>query len=152
MKPFIPSPDLCEDNMERYEIVAGGAGDIELLTYHRLNMWKDIHPELVTAIDSSADYTRQWILDKITKGLLHPFIAKANDGKAAGSGCILIIETQPRPSSSMREIPYILSMYTEKQARRHGVATMITLAAVDWCRKKGYDRVVLQASREGRRV
>lgn len=152
MKPFIRASDLSEAEMERYEVVPGGVGDVELLTSHRLNMWKDIQPELATVIDSSEEYTRQWIADKITSGRLFPFIARSTGGKIAGSGCILLRETQPRPSSSMREIPYLLSMYTEKHARRQGVATMITMAAVDWCRKQGYDRVVLHASREGRRV
>lgn len=138
--------------MEAYTVSLGGESDVDLLTSHRLSMWKDIHPELSSVIESTADTTRQWILEKIRQGRLHPFIARSEQGVVAGSGCILINATQPRPSTSKMEVPYLLSMYTEMHARRQGVATMITRAAVDWCRNRGYDRVVLHASKEGRRV
>jgi GNAT superfamily N-acetyltransferase len=52
--------------------------------------------------------------------------------------------------SQFLEVPYLLSLYTEKEFRKKGVARLIVETAIDWCRKNGYDRVNLDASEEGK--
>jgi len=43
-------------------------------------------------------------------------------------------------------------MYTEPEFRRRGVASMVVSKAIEWCRKKGYGRLMLHASEMGRSV
>ncbi len=48
--------------------------------------------------------------------------------------------------------PYLLSMFTEPRFRRRGVATLVVHAAIDWCKKNKYERLMLHASEMGRKV
>jgi GNAT superfamily N-acetyltransferase len=61
--------------------------------------------------------------------------------------------SQPRPVLLGRgEVPYILSMYTEPEFRRRGVASRLVREMVRWSKARGYGRVLLHASRYGRPV
>lgn len=124
--------------------------DLELLVSHRLKMWRDVHPELGPKVQKSAKATREWIRKKLSDGTLVGFVARAPDGKVAGSGCIWIREEQPRPTNPRQRFPYLMSMYTEKEFRRKGVARLILGRALKWCRDHKYERVVLHASDKGR--
>ena len=129
-----------------------GSGDVELLVAHRLNMWRAIHPELASKVDESEELTREWVRAKLAEGKLIGFIARAQDGTVAGSGCIWLRDEQPRPTNPRQVVPYLMSMYTEKGFRRRGVARLIVQGALKWCREHGYDRVVLHASEEGKQL
>ncbi len=133
-----------------FRISYAAADDIELLVAHRLNMWRDIHPELGSKVDESEDATRVWIRKKLARGELVGFIARAPGGKVAGSGCIWIREEQPRPSNPLQKVPYLMSMYTEREFRRMGVARLIVKRAMRWCEEHRYDRLNLHASTQGR--
>jgi len=45
-----------------------------------------------------------------------------------------------------------LSMYTEPDFRKRGVASMVVKEAIRWCRKRRYERLMLHASKMGRGV
>ncbi len=127
-----------------------GPGDVELLVTHRLNMWRDIHPEFGSKVDESEGLTREWIRARLSDGTLVGFIVRARDGTVAGSGCIWLRDEQPRPTNSRLVVPYLMSMYTERAFRRKGVAKLIVQSALNWCREQNYDRVVLHASEAGK--
>ena len=78
------------------------------------------------------------------------FIAQTPDGKVAGSGCVWIREEQPRPTNPRQEIPYLMSVFTEKPYRRKGAARAVVAKALKWCRDQGYERIILHASDAGR--
>jgi GNAT superfamily N-acetyltransferase len=83
----------------------------------------------------------------------YSFIAESDGGKVTGSGAIWLQPVQPRPGARRRShAPYILSMYTERNARNRGVASALVRAMLDWARKRGYVRITLHASRFGRPV
>ena len=126
--------------------------DVSLLTTHRQKMWLDIHPEWAREVRESNKATHDWIEKQLSQKRLVGFIVRAPNGEVAGSGCVWIREEQPRPTNSKMVIPYLMSMYTEKAYRRKGVATLIVKRALRWCRDRGYYRVVLHASKEGRTV
>jgi GNAT superfamily N-acetyltransferase len=118
-------------------------------------MWRDVlelsdHPELKSKVEESAESTREWIRAKLSEGKLVGFIARAQDGTVAGSGCIWIRNEQPRPTNPRQENPYLLSMYTEEAFRRKGVGKAVLRSAVEWGRVHRYERVVLHASKRGR--
>jgi GNAT superfamily N-acetyltransferase len=136
--------------MERFIIQQGSIADLDLLTRHRLMMWKDIYPEKTEVIEATENITRNWIRSKLLNNELTCFIVRDSNGSIAGSGCILIKEDQPRPTSSRLDYPYLLSMYTEKNYRRRGVGSLIVNEAIEWSKKHGFDRIVLHASKDGK--
>ena len=124
--------------------------DSELLVKHRLSMWRDILPESAMHVTGTEERTLEWIREKLSSGELVGFIAKTEEGQIAGSGCIWIREQAPLPMSQFLEVPYLMSLYTEREFRRRGVARLIVEVAIAWCRAHGYDRVNLDASEEGK--
>ncbi len=134
----------------RFTITLAGPDDVELLVSHRLNMWRDIHPELGSKVDKSEGLTRTWIRKRIADGRLIGFIATTEGGRVAGSGCVWIREEQPRPTNPGNEFPYLMSMYTEPPFRRKGVARLILKRALKWSEDNGYERMIPHASEQGR--
>ena len=134
----------------KFNIQRATLNDTELLVKHRLSMWCDILPDLGMPVAGTEERTREWIMEKLSSGKLIGFIAKTEERRVAGSGCIWIREQAPLPMSSFLEVPYLMSLYTEKEFRRRGVARLILETAIAWCRTQGYDRVNLDASEEGK--
>ena len=138
--------------MEEFTISPGNMHDLEILARHRILMWAEIYPELADAIAASEETTRDWIKVKLLEGSMIPFMARTSDGKVAGSGCILIKEDQPRPTDKSVYTPYLMSMFTEREYRKKGVATGIVAASIKWCREHGYGSITLHASKAGRGI
>ena len=134
----------------KFNIQYATVRDSELLVKHRLSMWSDILPESAMHVTGTEERTLEWIREKLSSGELVGFIAKTEEGQIAGSGCIWIREQAPLPMSQFLEVPYLMSLYTEREFRRRGVARLIVEVAIAWCRAHGYDRVNLDASEEGK--
>ncbi len=134
----------------RFNIQYATLDDTEILVKHRLSLWCDIHPERVMSATGTEERTLEWIREKLSSDKLVGFIAKTEEGEVAGSGCIWIREQPPLPISRFLEVPYLMSLYTEKEFRRRGVARLIVETGIAWCRAHGYDRVNLDASEAGK--
>ncbi|MDA4119930.1 MAG: GNAT family N-acetyltransferase [Thaumarchaeota archaeon] len=133
-----------------FNLAYAGPDDVDLLVEHRLNLLREVHPELGTKIQESEEWTREWIRKRLSDGSLVGLLAKAQDGKVVGSGCIWLREEQPRPSNPRMIGPYLMSMYTEPEFRRKGAARLIVQTALNWCKERGYERVSLHASEAGK--
>ena len=131
-------------------LVYAGQGDVELLVAHRLSLLREVHPELETKIEESGEWTREWIRKRLAEGSLIGLLAKAQDGKVAGSGCIWLRDDMPRPTNPRMIAPYLMSMYTAPEFRRKGVARLIVQSALKLCKERGYERVNLHASEVGK--
>ena len=124
--------------------------DTELLAKHRLSMWRDILPEMEMPVVGTEERTLEWIREKMCSGKLVGFVARTKEGQVAGGCCVWIREQPPLPMTPFLEVPYLMSLYTEREFRRRGVARVVAETAIAWCRERGYDRVNLDASEEGR--
>jgi GNAT superfamily N-acetyltransferase len=133
-----------------FNLVYAGLEDVELLAAQRLNLLREVHPELGTKIEESEVRTREWIRKRLADGRLTGFVVRTQDGKVAGSGCIWLRDEQPRPTNLSMVAPYLMSMYTAPEFRRKGVARLIVQSALKWCREHGYERVNLHASEAGK--
>ena len=136
--------------MDDFTVEYSGLESLEILLSHRMQMWKEIYPNMSANDEKFSSLTREWLEEKLGDKTMVAILVKDREGKIAGSGCILIQEDQPRPNSIMIRRPYLLSMYTEKNLRRMGVATIIVKNAIKWARDHGFDRMTLHASETGK--
>ena len=136
----------------KFEVCVATLEDVDLLVNHRLKMVKEIFPQYASQVQCIESQTREWISKKLSDGKLIGFIAKTQDGQAAGSGCIWIRETQPSVITRCLEAPYLMSVYTEERFRRKGVARLVAQTALSWCKTQGYDRINLHASENARQL
>jgi GNAT superfamily N-acetyltransferase len=96
---------------------------------------------------------RRWARAGLRSGELRAYVVEGPSGRPAGSGAVWLAPQQPRPGRyAGPRMPYILSMYTERWARGHGVASRIVRAMVDWATAEGFARIYLHASDMGRPV
>ncbi len=141
-----------DKHMAEFRVSFGSINELDLLTEHRILMWKDIHPDLIERIEGHRELTRNWIKEKLSSRNMIALIVKSEAGVVAGSGCVLIKEDQPRASTTKVFYPYLLSMFTIPEYRHKGVASLIVKEAIKWSLENGYDRISLHASDKGKSV
>lgn len=96
---------------------------------------------------------RRWFVRERRARRLFGFVIDASDGEPAGSGVVWLQPSQPRPARLSRcSMPYIMSMFTEREFRGRGVATRLVEEMVRWANRRGYRRIFLHASAAGRPV
>jgi len=114
-------------------------------------MWGELRRYPKADLDEHDGTYARWVRRGLRTRRFLAFVVEAPSRTVAGSGCLWLMPSQPRPGALGRgEIPYILSMYSEPEFRHRGVASMIVKAMVDWSRQRGFARVLLHASRFGR--
>jgi len=126
--------------------------DLEILVGHRRKMWEDLGMKDKSALTKADRVYRKWTRSGFKNETLVGWVAESEEGTAVGSGCIWLRPAQPRPNRNEQVQPYLLSMYTEPRFRRKNVATKVVKEAIKWCRKDGYTRLILHASKYGRRL
>jgi GNAT superfamily N-acetyltransferase len=113
-------------------------------------MFEDMGAHDLFALDSSDLVYRKWIKDALRRGKVVGWIVEV-DGQLADSGCIWLQHSLPNPHGETKLVrPYLFSMYTESEFRRRGVASLILRGSVAWCKKNGFQRMRLHASKKGR--
>lgn len=130
----------------------GEPKDVDLLVRHRRRMWEDIGGHEESALDAADTPYRAWLEARLRDGTLAAFITEELSVGAVASGCVWLQPVQPRPNYPGEAMPYLLSMYTEPAHRGRGHAEAIVRAAMAWARERGYPRMSLHASLQGRRI
>jgi GNAT superfamily N-acetyltransferase len=126
--------------------------DLDLLVQHRHRMFEEMtRPTEEELAVHDASY-RSWAREMMRKRLLHAYVVETSGGKPAASGGVWLRDMQPSPGHPHGMVPYVLSVYTRPEFRRKGLASMIVQEATEWARKHGYYKVVLHASKTGRKV
>ncbi len=125
--------------------------DLGVLVHQRRGMWRDMGVGTAAELDEADTVFRRWARQRLRTGKLVGFLAVA-DGRIVSGGCVWLQEIQPRPGLRARVVPYFLSMYTEPEYRRQGIAKRIVEEAVRWSRGHGYPRISLHASEMGRSI
>lgn len=120
--------------------------DLDLLVRHRRGMWEEIADFLRDELDAADAAYRRWARPRLRNGGLVGFVAETAAGVPAASACLWVMPSQPRPGWKGTRVPYLLSMFTEPEFRRRGLATRILRASIRWARDRGYDHVLLHAS------
>jgi GNAT superfamily N-acetyltransferase len=126
--------------------------DLDTLVQQRRAMWMDLGVK-DPARHHKADKTyRRWAETRMRNHQLMGWVVEGQRGAIAGGGCLWLQPIQPNPKRTKTLQPYLLSMYTNPDFRRRGVASMIVGKAIEWSRIHGYERLMLHASEMGRSV
>lgn len=116
-------------------------------------MFEEIGRRTKRAMDLHDRGYRRWARRGMRRREFFAFVVEGPDGRIAGSGAIWLQPQQPRPGRLMvGRLPYVLSMYTEPDARGRGVASRLVGRMVRWAAARGYPRIFLHASSMGRPV
>lgn len=115
-------------------------------------MWRDMGVGDKKSLDRADVVYRQWARQHLRSGDFRAWLAENSEGKILGGGALRLQPVQPRPGYERGVQPYLLSMYTERASRGHGVASRVVREAVNWTRKNGYPSLRLHASEMGRGV
>ncbi len=116
-------------------------------------MWEAIGGRSREELDRADPIYRDWVVRESRSGRFLAFLVVDPQGHALGSGAIWLAPTQPRPGRLAGEsMPYILSMFTEPDARGQGIASRIVRAMIAWATRRGFRRIYLHASEQGRPV
>jgi len=115
-------------------------------------MWKDIGGRTKQELDAADPVYRRWARQRLQNGSLVGFIIETPAGAPVASGCVWVMDSQPRPGWAGTTQAYLLSVFTEPEQRGKGHATRITREAMKWARARGIERMTLHASNQGRNV
>lgn len=115
-------------------------------------MWEDMGEREEEALDAADPVYRRWARQRMKTGRFLGWIAEDSKGRAVASGALWLQPVQPRPGRTHRQVPYLMSMYSEPEYRGRGLATDIVHEAIRWCQEHGYTRITLHASTHGRSV
>lgn len=126
--------------------------DLDALVHQRRAMWIDLGIKDSARLDKADRDYRRWTQTRMRNRQVVGWMVEDKRGMIAGGGCVWLHPIQPSPRWSSTLQPYLLSMYTEPEFRRRGVASMIVREAIEWSRKQGYGRLALHASEMGRGV
>ena len=126
--------------------------DLDVLVHQRRAMWIELGVKNGTAHEKGDRAYNRWVRARLKKGQFMGWIVEDQGGRVGGGGCLWLQPVQPRPHRLAMVQPYLLSMYTEPEFRGLGVASMVVTAAVEWCRRNHYERLMLHASVMGRSV
>ena len=145
-----------------FQIRLATASDIELISWHRARMFKDMNelpPEIFDSfrVQSLATLQRVFADGKYAGWLASP---KDQPEKIVAGVGVAVREVAPHPMPDAkgkieivcgRQVT-IQNVYTEPEWRRRGLAALLIKRILDWTREQGIDSVVLHASDEGRAV
>ncbi len=108
-------------------------------------MWEAIADFSIRDHDMADAVYRRWARDRMRSRRFAGFIVEMG-GEPVASGCVWIMEVQPRPGRNGTAAAYLLSIFTEPDHRGEGHATRIVRAAIRWTKARGIPVVLLHAS------
>jgi len=126
--------------------------DLDVLVRHRRRMFEEISNASPAELDAVDSIYRRWARTRLRSGRYVGFIVETRGGRIPASGAIWLMPLPPRPQTRGGYAPYLMSMYTEREDRGRGHASMVVRAALRWAKAHGYPVVILHASDEGKGV
>ncbi len=137
-------------SMEEIRIREGGIRDLDHILHHRRAMFAEMGGVDEHVLDRMQEATEQYLLDALLSGIYRAWLAETEAGRVVSGGGIAIVPWPGSPDFPGTRRGWILSVYTEPEFRRHGIARRIMDTIVAWCRSEGFGYVSLHASDDGR--
>src|SRR2546428_8080008 len=123
-------------------------GDLDLLVRHRRGMWKAIAKIPRADLDVADRTYRRWAQTQMKSNRFAGFIVDVGEEPVA-SGCVWLMEVQPRPNWKGTTAAYLLSMFTEPAHRSRGHGARIVREAIRFAKERGIQVMILHASSFG---
>lgn len=144
--------------MTSYDIRRAELADAPCIARHRVNMFTDMGqvPSEQLAADLLSKSTTA-IHAALNDGTYRGWLATSADGAVIGGAGVHIKPQLPRITAdelhvATGAVPLVVNVYTEPQWRGRGVARALMREVMQWATESGYDRVVLHASDQGRKL
>ena len=134
--------------MVRASVRRATLDDLDLLVRHRRGMWKDIAQLPSADLDAADRVYRRWARAQMNSNRFAAFIIET-DGEPVASGCVWLMDVQPRPTWEGTTAAYLLSMFTEPAHRGRGHGARIVREAIRYAKVRGIHVMLLHASRYG---
>lgn len=123
--------------------------DLPVLLRHRRGMLEDMGRYAAEQFDQHDRDYEAWARERLVNGELVGFIVESA-GRVVASGCLWLKERQPVPGFRGGRVPYLMSVFTERDSRKQGHAAALTQSALEWAKARDYPLVALHASADGR--
>ena len=123
-------------------------GDLDLLVRHRRGMWNAIAKIPRADLDVADRTYRRWAHAQMKSNRFAGFIVDVGEEPVA-SGCVWLMQVQPRPNWKGTTAAYLLSMFTEPAHRGRGHGARIVREAIRFARARGTHVMLLHASAFG---
>ena len=139
---------------DKFIILPATPEDIPLLADHHRKMFEEVvmsqtlYPKALNSERLDREYIHKLINELGTT--CHAWIVKKNDGEVIASGGVSIISMVPVPNDYSCKVAYIHSIFTEDKFRNNGLARQIIDEILQFCRRQGIKRLILNASDAGR--
>ena len=138
--------------VKQFRIRLAKSSEMDELVHQRHMMFEDMRHRTAEEHAVGDESYRHWASSLIKRRLLRCYVVVNSKDEIVSGGCIWLREVQPAPGRPAGRVPYLLSMYTEPEYRRKGLATMVVKEAMRWSRNHGYKLMTLHASAKGRKV
>ncbi len=122
--------------------------DLDLLVRHRRGMWKAIAHIPKADLDAADRVYRRWAREQMKSNRFAGIIVDL-DGEPVASGCVWVMQVQPRPNWQGTDAAYLLSMFTEPAHRGRGHGARIVREAIRYANARGIHVMLLHASQFG---
>ena len=133
-----------------FSIRETSAADLEEILHHRRMMFYDMGYEDTSVLDRVVQSSRPPIQRYLANGSYRGWFAMADGRVAAGVGLIITELVSGPFSPEQTSRPYLLNVYTEPEFRKRGLARLLAVKAIEWCRTQGYKILWLHASKYGK--
>jgi GNAT superfamily N-acetyltransferase len=134
----------------RFRVRRARVADIPVLVDHRRVSRQELGDVAENWALEDRKYAR-WLRSHLRNHEVLGWIGEEESGEIVGSGC-LWLRPVLRVAHPNLIRPHIFAMYTEGNHRGRGIASAIVKAAIEWCKRKDYERITLNASEKGRNV
>jgi len=133
-----------------YGIRIATVDDIPHIVAHREGMFRD----MTTPADFAAMATAfaRWLSTAMPTGDYRAWLAVTPGGDVVAGAGLVVFAWPPGPLTMDGRCACVFNVYTLPAHRRRGLARRLVEAIHNWSRTQGIERIVLNASRDGRPI
>lgn len=132
-----------------FSIRIANASDIPEILRQRRAMYEDMGYADEVSLQTMASLSFDYLTKALADGFFRAWLAFDAE-RVVGGGAVLISSWPPHPYDLECRRATILNVYTCPDFRRRGVARQVMETIIEWCRREGFARVNLHASKFGR--
>src|ERR1700690_1778171 len=143
--------DSSEHPLPNLNIRVATTKDIPEILRQRRAMYEDMEYRDADALAAMVSVSADYLTKALSDGSFLAWLGSVGNRVVAG-GAIIISPWPAHPYDLEGRRATILNVYTYPEYRRQGIARRLMQTMVDWCKREGFARVTLHASKDGRSV